>query len=119
VRRNDVKQAEFLRRPYGSQLRLAGKEHDLRNLTVLVMTVLPGTHTPMQFHPQEEVFYVLEGSCILRTEGTELKLDKDSAGIVLPNEHHSIASVGDRVCKLLVVVSPQREAATVTYLEQV
>jgi quercetin dioxygenase-like cupin family protein len=59
------------------------------------------------FHPEEEVYEVIEGELELTLGGVTQRLGPGCAGIVPPNIRHSVKAISDG--KVIVVDYPLRE----------
>ena len=58
------------------------------------------------WHPQEEVWNVLEGEAIVVLEGQQRRLGSGQAAVVPPNTPHSVRVIG--ACRAIVVDYPTR-----------
>lgn len=96
-------------REYGSLLRLAGKEHGLKNMTLLSQTISPGKRTSLHAHPQEEIFHVVMGRAKFITASEGFQIAVGDTVIVFPGELHQIENTSlEEPCQTLIAVSPQK-----------
>jgi uncharacterized cupin superfamily protein len=99
----------------------SGDPADLRGglpataFTMSVQTVPPGNMIPMHCHEVEEVFFILDGECLVKcfqdTEMTELRLGKwdlVKLPVGLQHELHNTGTVDCQVQTLLSAPAPRR-----------
>jgi len=66
-----------------------------------------GEKTEYHIHKtSEEVYYILDGKGLININGEEIKVSKDQAIIILPNEKHMINNIGDNQLRFLCICSP-------------
>jgi mannose-6-phosphate isomerase-like protein (cupin superfamily) len=72
--------------------------------TIKMSVVAPGksTHVPHQ-HPEDEFFYVLEGTAQFHLDGTEVVVAANTSLYCPPNSIHGIKNVGETELKYLVI----------------
>jgi mannose-6-phosphate isomerase-like protein (cupin superfamily) len=59
------------------------------------------------FHPQEEVWHVVEGEVVLVIDGTEYVVTAGSAAVVPPDVPHAARPLG--ACRVVVADTPRRD----------
>lgn len=87
----------------GYQYWFADKDF-LDGRTIKMSVVAPGksTHTPHQ-HPEDEFFYVLEGTAQFHLNGKEVVVAANTSLYCPPNSMHGIKNVGETELKYLVI----------------
>lgn len=87
----------------GYQYWFANKDF-LDGRTIKMSVVAPGksTHAPHQ-HPEDEFFYVLEGTAQFHLDGKEVVVDANTSLYCPPNSMHGIKNVGETELKYLVI----------------
>lgn len=87
----------------GYQYWFADKDF-LDGRTIKMSAVAPGksTHAPHQ-HPEDEFFYVLEGTAQFHLDGKEVVVEANTSLYCPPNSMHGIKNVGETELKYLVI----------------
>jgi quercetin dioxygenase-like cupin family protein len=67
-----------------------------------------GSSIHQHFHPQEEVWQVIEGELEITIEGVTRRAGPGAAGIIPPNAPHSVRAISSG--KAIVVDYPLRES---------
>jgi quercetin dioxygenase-like cupin family protein len=87
----------------GYQYWFVGKDFlDGRTLKMSVVAPHSATHPPHR-HPEDEVFFVLEGSAEFTLNGQTRTAGSYASFYCPPNAEHGIRNVGDTVLKYLVI----------------
>lgn len=60
-----------------------------------VIEVEHGSSTPLHSHPWEHEVFVLSGQGVVKSEGKETRIAKDSVVFVAPNEQHCFLNIGN------------------------
>lgn len=82
---------------------LAGE--DTKKVTVAISHFLPGGGVEMSGSPTEKVYYVLDGSMIVKGHSEEYVLEKGDVIYIGPNEERAITVPGTDTCTILVVMA--------------
>lgn len=73
---------------------------------VLDMLVPPMFENGLHTHEQSEVFHVIEGEARLHVDGRDQMLGQGTSGYVPSGEVHGFANEGDKVCRVIAVMTP-------------
>jgi mannose-6-phosphate isomerase-like protein (cupin superfamily) len=76
---------------------------DAMSLCLGVVEIEPGFHSPLHRHRCEEVYYVVEGSGELESDGQKYQLSPGCAVLNRPGVLHRVFNTGDRTLQLVVV----------------
>jgi len=74
------------------------------NFTMRRFMVEPGGFTFYHTHDYEHEVYILAGEGIVRTKDAELKIKKDVAILVIPNEVHQFINNGNEDLVFLCII---------------
>jgi len=85
-----------------------GRYFDSPSMTFAHYEFDAGASIHEHFHPQEEVYEIIEGELELTIAGVTRRLSPGLVGIVPPNTPHSVKAISSG--RLIVVDYPQREA---------
>ncbi|RKY97352.1 MAG: hypothetical protein DRQ10_08670 [Candidatus Hydrothermota bacterium] len=75
---------------------LIAEEHGAPNFAMRRFTVKPEGFTPYHKHPYEHEIYVLDGEGVVRIEGKDYRIEKDSFVLIPPNLMHQLVNTGDK-----------------------
>lgn len=80
----------------------------LRGLIFELNPTSPEQEEPHYTHPEEEILYVLEGSCILNLDGTEYLLNPGDCAHIPANMEHSWRNPTNHIAKMFgaYIVTP-------------
>jgi quercetin dioxygenase-like cupin family protein len=110
-------ESEILPRLYGTMRRLAVAAMGLQNHQLLFMTIEPQQITSRHYHPQEEIYFVLSGSPIFRTESADIQAQPFDTVIFLANEIHQVFNPSPcELCECVLAISPLYDPKDVTHL---
>jgi mannose-6-phosphate isomerase-like protein (cupin superfamily) len=77
--------------------------------TMSIQTMPPGNRIPVHCHETQEVFFILEGECLVRCwegeESTELKLGKWDLIALPPFLQHEVFNTGEGDCQLQTLLA--------------
>lgn len=80
---------------------------DREDLSVIEELVPPGGEEEWHVHARaRQLFYVLEGSALMRTEEGDVKLDRGTSVEIEPGVAHTFANSGSGDVRLLIISSP-------------
>jgi quercetin dioxygenase-like cupin family protein len=85
-----------------------GRFFHSNNMTFAYYTVRPGASVHEHFHPNEEVWNVIEGELEFTLDGQTQIARPGSAIVVPPNVAHSVRALSD--ARIIVVDFPLRES---------
>ena len=74
------------------------------NFCMRVFDVEPGSSTPFHSHPWEHEVFVLSGQGVVKSEGTETQIARDSVIFVEPNEQHCFLNSGKKPLRFICVI---------------
>jgi quercetin dioxygenase-like cupin family protein len=100
----DISQLKVIERLPGWR----GRYFDSANMTFAHYEFDAGASIHEHFHPQEEVYEVIEGELELTISGVTQRLAPGYVGIVPPNAPHSIKAISSG--KVIVIDYPLRRA---------
>ena len=100
----DISQLKVIERLPGWR----GRYFDSANMTFAHYEFDAGASIHEHFHPQEEVYEVIEGELELTISGVTQQLAPGYVGIVPPNAPHSIKAISSG--KVIVIDYPLRRA---------
>lgn len=100
----DISQLKVIERLPGWR----GRYFDSENMTFAHYEFDAGASIHEHFHPQEEVYEVIEGELELTISGVTRRLAPGYVGIVPPNAPHSIKAITSG--KVIVIDYPLRRA---------
>ena len=83
---------------------LLGPDDGTPNFTMRCFIVGPGGFTFYHTHDYEHEVYILAGEGIVRTKDAELKIKKDMAILVIPNEVHQFINNGNEDLVFLCII---------------
>ncbi|HWB08834.1 MAG TPA: cupin domain-containing protein [Pirellulales bacterium] len=96
----------------GSEIRelLAHRNSAIRNQSLAEARLLPGASTMPHFHPRtEEIYYVLEGSAMMRIGDEHREVGPGDAIAIPPGLEHQITNMGAVALKFLCCCAPGYE----------
>ena len=85
-----------------------GRYFDSPSMTFAHYEFDAGSSIHEHFHPQEEVYHIIEGELELTIDGVTRRLGPGFVGVVPPNTPHSIRAVSSG--KVIIVDYPLRES---------
>jgi quercetin dioxygenase-like cupin family protein len=85
-----------------------GRYFDSPSMTFAHYEFDAGSSIHEHFHPQEEVYHIIEGELELTIDGVTRRLGPGFVGVVPPNTPHSIKAVSSG--KVIIVDYPLRES---------
>ena len=74
------------------------------NFCMRVIEVEPGSATPLHSHPWEHEVFVLSGQGLVKSEGKETQIAKDSVVFVAPDEQHCFLNAGKKTLRFICVI---------------
>ena len=74
------------------------------NFCMRVFDVEPGSSTPFHSHPWEHEVFVLSGEGVVKSDGTETQIARDSVIFVAPNEQHCFLNSGKKPLRFVCVI---------------
>ena len=96
----------------GSEIRelLAYRNSSIRNQSLAEAILPPGAATQEHYHPKaEEIYYLLEGSGLMRIENEEEYVKPGDAIAIPPGKRHTILNNGDVPLRFLCCCAPAYE----------
>ncbi len=106
----------FIDRPYGKLYRLVCKDEKFQKLQVNIIVIEPSQRTSKHSHPQEEIWFILEGKGRVVGENITFDITEGEAVLVPSDEIHQLENVAsDTKLTYLVAMGPPRISSTVTY----
>ncbi len=69
-----------------------------------VIEVEPGSSTPWHSHQWEHEVFILSGEGIVKSEGKETQIAKDSVIFVAPDEQHCFLNTGNKPLRFICVI---------------
>ena len=101
----NYRQVEGREEPPGVVMRVvAGPAEGAPTFAMRVFEIQPGSATPTHAHPWEHEVFVVTGQGTLRSADAEKPLGEGDAVLVLPDELHGFANVGDDIFRVICVV---------------
>ncbi len=104
----------------GSEIRelLAYRNSCIKNQSLAEARLLPGASTTPHYHPQaEEIYYILEGTGLMRLAGTEREVGPGDAIAIPPGQAHQITNTSRGVLKFLCCCAPCYEHSDTVLVE--
>ena len=83
---------------------VAGPAEGAPNYSMRVFEIEPGCSTPAHTHNWEHEVFIISGKGMMKAADADTPLNAGDAAMVLPNEPHCFANVGDDVLRLICVV---------------
>lgn len=74
------------------------------NFCMRVFDVEPGSSTPFHSHQWEHEVFVLSGEGVVKSEGKETQIARDSVIFVEPNEQHCFLNSGKKPLRFICVI---------------
>jgi len=74
------------------------------NFCMRVFEVEPGSSTPWHSHQWEHEVFVLSGQGVVKSEGKEAQIAKDSVVFVPPNEQHCFLNISNKPLRFICVI---------------
>lgn len=79
---------------------------DVRTLTLGIVEISPGAHTPLHRHNCEEVYYVLSGHGEVEVDGIREPIHRGDAVHIPEKRHHHVFNRGRTKLRYVVVAGP-------------
>jgi mannose-6-phosphate isomerase-like protein (cupin superfamily) len=96
----------------GSEIRelLAHRNSSIRNQSLAEARLPSGVSTTPHFHPKtEEIYYILEGSALMRIGDESRTVGPGDAIAIPPGRVHQITNTGDVILRFLCCCAPGYE----------
>ena len=96
----------------GSEIRelLAHRNSAIREQSLAEARLPPGAKTTAHYHRRtEEIYYILEGSAVMRIGQQTRDVNVGDAIAIPPGEEHQITNMGTKVLKFLCCCAPGYE----------
>ena len=78
------------------------------HVSLRVVTIMPGGHTPYHVHPFEHLNYVIDGAgAVVAETGAERPIKKGDFVLVLPNEKHQYKNTSLREPMVMICGVPR------------
>lgn len=84
-----------------------GAPAEADNFVMGQVTVFAGGSVPEHSHPQEEVYYIIEGQGVLVIDGREHPVRAGSYARISPNQTHILRNTADSVLTMLFCYAPK------------
>jgi len=76
-------------------------------LSTALIAVEPRERSTPHYHRvTEEIYFIIDGEGVLRTDNQEYPIKQDSIAYIPPNVPHSLINTGKKTLKLLVIDHP-------------
>lgn len=105
----------------GSEIRelLAYRNSGIRHQSLAEARLQPGASTQEHYHPKsEEIYFITEGSGLMRLEGEEREVNAGDAIAIPPGKRHKLFNTGRGVLRLLCCCAPAYEHGDTVITEQ-
>lgn len=108
---------EEIPRVYGRILLLTDRRAQFKQLQSLYVEINPGQATSNHHHPNEELYFVLEGEVVLHTEEVSFLVREHDTVLLPPHTPHQLENKSSTVvCRLIIALSPPRDSQQVVYI---
>ena len=81
-------------------------DEEVKGVTVITSTVLPGGRTGVHTHPSAQLIFVMEGEGVIKGKNSSLPLRKNAVAYVSAGEEHDTRNTGTVPLKTVVVFVP-------------